>query len=100
MDPVTMMVIERGRRTNHLLVQPQYSPMPVGEQIAVLYCGVHNMLSKVPLDKVQDFETLFLDVMRTRHKADVLDVLASGIINDEVAKIIEDAAAEIAATLN
>ena len=100
MDPVTMMVIERGRRTNHLLVQPQYSPMPVGEQIAVLYCGVHNMLSKVPLDKVQDFETLFLDVMRTRHKADVLNVLASGIINDEVAKIIEDAAAEIAATLN
>ena len=100
MDPVTMMVIERGRRTNHLLVQPQYSPMPVGEQIAVLYCGVHNMLSKVPLDKVQEFETLFLDVMRTRHKADVLDVLASGIINDEVAKIIEDAAAEIAATLN
>ena len=58
------------------------------------------MLSKVPLDKVQEFETLFLDVMRTRHKADVLDVLASGIINDEVAKIIEDAAAEIAATLN
>lgn len=100
MDPVTMMVIERGRRTNHLLVQPQYSPMPVGEQISVLYCGVHNMLSKVPLDKVQDFETLFLDVMRTRHKADVLDVLASGIINDEVAKIIEDAAVEIAATLN
>lgn len=100
MDPVTMMVIERGRRTNHLLVQPQYTPMPVGEQIAVLYCGVHNMLSKVPLDKVQDFETLFLDVMRTRHKADVLDVLASGIINDEVAKIIEDAAVEIAATLN
>ena len=100
MDPVTMMIIERGRRTNHLLVQPQYSPMPVGEQIAVLYCGVHNMLSKVPLDKVQEFETLFLDVMRTRHKADVLDVLASGIINDEVAKIIEDAAVEIAATLN
>ena len=100
MDPVPMMVIERGRRTNHLLVQPQYSPMPVGEQIAVLYCGVHNMLSKVSLDKVQDFETLFLDVMRTRHKADVLDVLASGIINDEVAKIIEDAAVEIAATLN
>ena len=100
MDPVTMMIIERGRRTNHLLVQPQYSPMPVGEQIAVLYCGVHNMLSKVPLDKVQEFETLFLDVIRTRHKADVLDVLASGIINDEVAKIIEDAAVEIAATLN
>ena len=99
MDPVTMMVIERGRRTNRMLVQAQYSPMPVSEQIAVLYCGVHNMLAKVPLDRVQEFETLFLDVMRTRHNADVLDVLATGVIDDNVAEIIEDVAKEITATL-
>ena len=100
MDPVTMMVIERGRRTNRLLVQPQYSPMPVGEQIAVLYCGVKNMLSNIPIEKVVEFETLFLNIMRTRHQADVLDVLASGVINDDVVKVIEDTANEITATLN
>lgn len=99
MDPVTAMVIERGRRTNKLLVQSQYSPMPVSEQIAVLYCGVNNMLAQVPLDKVSEFETLFLDVMRTRHKTDVLDVLATGIINDDVVKIIENTAKEITSTL-
>ena len=100
MDPVTMMVIERGRRTNRLLVQPQYSPMPVGEQIAVLYCGVKNMLSNIPIERVAEFETLFLNIMRTRHQTDVLDVLASGAINDDVVKIIEDTANEITATLN
>lgn len=100
MDPVTMMVIERGRRTNRLLVQPQYSPMPVGEQIAVLYCGVKNMLSNIPIERVAEFETLFLNIMRTRHQTDVLDVLASGAINDDVVKVIEDTANEITATLN
>ena len=73
--------------------------MPVSEQIAVLYCGVHNMLAKVPLDRVQEFEALFLDVMRTRHKVDVLDVLATGVIDDNVAQIIENVANEITATL-
>ena len=48
-DAVTMMVIERGRRTNALLVQPQYSPMPVGEQVALLYCGTKNLLQGLGL---------------------------------------------------
>ncbi|MBQ8364658.1 MAG: F0F1 ATP synthase subunit alpha [Bacteroidaceae bacterium] len=100
MDPVTKMVIERGRRTNQLLIQPQYSPMPVGEQIAVLYCAVHNMLANVPIDRVPEFERLFLDIMRTRHKTTVIDVLSSGVINDDVTAIIEQVANEIVGTFN
>ena len=99
MDPVTMMVIERGRRNNVLLVQPQYSPMPVGEQIALLYCGTNNLLLDIPLDKVQEFETLFLDVMRTRYKENVLDVLSAGVMNDGVTELIEQVAHDIASTL-
>ncbi|MBQ7878366.1 MAG: F0F1 ATP synthase subunit alpha [Bacteroidaceae bacterium] len=99
MDPMTMMVIERGRRNNMLLVQPQYSPVPVGEQIAVLYCGTHNLLRELPLEKVAEFETMFLDVLRSRHQADVLDVLSSGVINDEVEKIITERAHEITNSL-
>ena len=49
MDPVTAMAIDRGRKNNQLLIQPQYSPMPVGEQIAILYCGTHSLLRDVPL---------------------------------------------------
>ena len=99
MDPVTMMVIERGRRNNALLVQKQYSPVPVAEQIAVIYCGVNNLLAEIPIGKVQEFETMFLDVMRTRHREDVLDVLSSGVINEDVTTIIESVAREITATI-
>ena len=99
MDPVTMMVIERGRRTNALLVQKQYSPVPVAEQIAVIYCGANNLLAEIPIEKVQEFETMFLDIMRTRHREDVLDVLSSGIINEDVTTIIESVAREITATI-
>ena len=98
-DPVTMMVIERGRRTNSLLVQPQYSPMPVGEQIALLYCGINNLLHDVSLDRVKEFENLFLQQMRSRYKESVLDVLSAGVINDDVTRAIEDCAREIAVTL-
>ena len=100
MDPVTMMVIQRGRRNNALLVQPQYSPMPVGEQVAVLYCGMHNLLASVPIDKVGEFESLFLDVMRTKYNDSVLKPLADGIINDGVTAIIESVAKEINETLS
>ena len=95
MDSVTQMVIDRGRKNNALLVQPQYTPMPVAEQIAVLYCGTHNLLRNVPIERVPEFEQLFLDVMRTVHRADVLDVLASGQLTDEAAAIIEKVAKEI-----
>ena len=98
-DAVAMMVINRGRRTNALLVQPQYSPMPVGEQIALLYCGTKNLLGSIPVEKVQEFEVLFLDILRTRNKADVLDVLESGNIDERVEELITAAAAEATAAL-
>ena len=99
MDPVTMMVIQRGRRTNALLVQQQYSPMPVGEQVAVLYCGIHNLLASIPVDKVASFESLFLDIMRTRHKETVLDRIAKGEMDDDITGRIESVAKEVCDTL-
>ena len=98
-DAVTMMVIERGRRTNALLVQPQYSPMPVGEQVALLYCGTKNLLQGIAVDKVPHFEKLFLDVLRSRYKESVLDVLSAGVLNADVEKLITEAAADVVASL-
>ena len=98
-DAVTMMVIERGRRTNALLVQPQYSPMPVGEQVALLYCGTKNLLQGIAVDKVPDFEKLFLDVLRSRYKESVLDVLSAGVLNADVEKLVTDVAADVVASM-
>ena len=98
-DAVTMMVIERGRRTNALLVQPQYSPMPVGEQVALLYCGTKNLLQGIAVYKVPEFEKLFLDVLRSRYKESVLDVLSAGQLNADVETLMADAAADVVASI-
>ena len=92
MDPVTVMTIDRGRKNNELLVQPQYSPMPVGEQVAILYCGTHGLMHDIRIDQVREFQHEFLEKLRAAHRKDVLDVLGSGVINDEVARIIEEVA--------
>ena len=92
MDPVTALTIDKGQKNTRLLIQPQYSPMPVEKQIAILYCGTHGLLRNVPLDKVTDFERSFLEALEMNHRADVLDVLKSGVIDDDICKKIEKTA--------
>ena len=96
LDRVTAFTIDKGQKNTRLLVQPQYSPMPVEEQIAILYCGTRGLLKDVPLDKVEEFQTNFLLNIRNKHEDDVLKVLRTGVINDEVGKIIEEVAADVA----
>ena len=95
MDAVTAMTLDRGRKNNQLLIQPQYSPMPVGEQIAILYCGTHGLMAPVPVDKVRECQDQFLEVMRSSHQ-DVIDLLGSGKIDDNATKVIEDTMAGVA----
>ena len=92
MDPVTAMAIDKGRKNNQLLIQPQYSPMPVGDQVAILYCGTHGLMRDVPVEKVRDFQSAFLDRMHASHEADVLKPLASGQIDESIGKMIESEA--------
>ena len=99
MDAFTAMALDRGRKNNKLLIQPNYHPMPIGEQIAILYCGTHNLLRDVPIDRVGEFQQTFLEMLRTLHSSDVIDVLASGEINGQVTGIIEHIANEIVKTL-
>ena len=96
MDPITALTIDKGRKNAQLLIQPQYSPMPVEQQIAILYCGTHGLLHDVPLDKVQDFERSFIESLQLNHQQDVLDVLKTGVIDDSVTNAIEETAAMVA----
>ena len=98
MDKVTAMALDKGRKNNKLLIQAQYSPMPVGEQVAILYCGTHALMSEIKIDQVGEFQTLFLDRMRASHK-DVLDLLGSGKIDEKVSGVIEETAAAVVASL-
>lgn len=98
MDPVTAFSIDKGRKNMQLLIQPQYKPMPVELQIAILYCGTRGLLKDVALEKVHAFEDAFIQTLATSHQKDVLDVLRSGVINDEVSKILEETALRLAET--
>ncbi len=95
MDKVTAMAIDKGRKNNKLLIQPQYSPMPVGEQIAVLYCGTHALMGDISVEQVPLFQSEFLTRMRAAHQADVLGPLAEGRIDGTITGIIESVAAEV-----
>ncbi len=95
MDPVTAFTIDKGRKNSQLLIQKQYSPMPVEEQIAILYVGTNGLLRDIPVNKVQEFEVIFLDLLRTTHKQDVLEPLSQGKIDDNITEIIKATAASI-----
>ena len=95
MDAVTAMTIDRGRKNNQLLIQPQYSPMPVGEQVAMLYCGVHGLLHDVPVESVRQCQDQFLDQLRSQHQ-DIIDTLAEGKIDDTITHTIEELMAGVA----
>ena len=95
MDPITAMALDKGRKNNRLLIQPQYSPMPVGEQVAILYCGTKGLLKDLMLDQVDDFQTTFFQKMRAFHQTDVLEPLSKGKTDPEIFAIIEKEAASI-----
>ena len=95
MDPITAMTLDKGRKNNRLLIQPQYSPMPVGEQVAVLYCGTRGLLRDIGLDQVDDFQTTFLSKMRAFHQDDVLIPLSQGSTDQRIFDIIEREASSI-----
>ena len=99
MDAVTAMAIDRGRKNNKLLIQPQYSPMPVGEQIAILYCGTKGLMSKIAVDQVPEFQSKFLELLRASHADDVIKPLASGKIDDNITSIITSLAASVCTEL-
>ncbi len=95
MDPITVMTLDKGRKNNRLLVQSQYSPMPVGEQVAVLYCGTKGLLRDLQLEQIEDFQSSFLSKMRAFHAEDVLGPLSAGATNPEIFNIIEREALSI-----
>mgnify|MGYP003309637642 CR=1 FL=1 len=100
MDQVTMATIDKGRKNNILLVQKQYNPMPVGEQVAILYCGTHALMKEIPESKVSEFQDMFLERMRQLHSEDVLKPLQEGRIDENISSLLEKEAAFIVSQLS
>ncbi len=95
-DPVTARVIDKGRKNERLLIQPQYSPMAVEDEVAVIFCGTKGLLQDVPSDKVAEFEKLFLQLLHAKYQKEVLDEIIQGKLTDDVAEKLTQCASEIA----
>ena len=96
LDAATMTVLEKGRRNVEILKQGQYSPIPVKHQVAIIYCGTQGLLQSIPINKVREFEADFIEYLELKH-ADTLDAIGAGKIDADIKKVLENAAAEIAA---
>ena len=88
LDAATMAVLGKGERNVEILKQNEGSPLPVEEQVAIIYCGSTGILSNVPVSKIQDFETEFLSFLRNNHRAE-LDVLKAGKLTAEVTTVLK-----------
>ncbi len=95
LDKVTAFTIDKGQKNTRLLIQEQYAPMVVEEQVAVLYCGTHGLLRNIEVNKVHEFEQTFLHLLRSSHQEDILEPLRKGFFDDNVAAAIEACAAKI-----
>lgn len=95
LDAATLSILDKGSKNVEILKQAQYSPSPVEEQVAIIYCGTKGLLAKVPKKQVKEFETDFLNYLRLKHAALLAD-LRKGILSDENIAILEKVAQETA----
>lgn len=99
-DPVTAKVIDTGRKNQQLLIQPQYHPWPVENEIAVIFCGVNGLLENVPLEKVGQFQEQFLQMLQMKYRKEVLDELRQGKLTDDVSEKLTKCAKEVSDSLS
>src|SRR5688500_2246666 len=98
LDAATKLAIDRGRRNQEVLKQPQYSPVPVEQQVATVYASTKGLLDKVPVEKVKEFESDFLLVLKAQHRK-VLDNFRTGKMEDQDVELIKKIAQEVAGNL-
>jgi F-type H+-transporting ATPase subunit alpha len=96
LDASTKLTIERGRRNTEVLKQPQYAPVPVEEQVAIIAASSRGFIDQVPVSKVRDFEKEFLALMRAQHRP-LLDNLRAGKTEDADMATLKKVATELAA---
>jgi len=96
LDAATKSVLDKGARNVEILKQMEGDPYPVEKQIAIIYVGTKGLIQNVPVEKVKEFETEFLDYLDAKHR-DTLDVLKSGKYASEQTDVLEQVAKEISA---
>jgi F-type H+-transporting ATPase subunit alpha len=93
LDSVTKSILGKGIRNVEILKQPQYSPLSVELQVAIIFCGSKGLLQNVPLERVHDFEIEFLHYISENNKP-LLDSIRAGNYSAEIEAELERIAKE------
>jgi F-type H+-transporting ATPase subunit alpha len=99
LDAATKAVLDKGARNVEILKQPQYTPMKVEEQIAIIYCGTNGLLMNVPINKIGNFEVEYIFFLRENHP-NVLENLKNGKLLDEDLNVLKTVATDLAQKYN
>jgi len=99
LDAVTLATIDKGRKNVEILKQAEHSPVRVQDQVAIIFCGIKGLLKNIPVEKVKEFEKLYIDLLNAQH-GDLMDKLDKGEYNDEISDKLIQVAKEIATNFN
>ncbi len=94
LDAATQLVLDKGSRNVEILKQPQYSPMSVQKQVAIIYLGTQNALRAIPLSRVNDFQETFLMQLERQSPA-ILANFQKGKLDDADLNAVKKLAAEL-----
>jgi len=97
LDDATLNVIEKGKRNVEILKQAQNDPFTVEDQVAIIFAGSKNLLKKVPVNKVKEFERKYIDFLNAKHKK-TMETIKSGKLTDDVTNVLTKVADELSST--
>jgi F-type H+-transporting ATPase subunit alpha len=96
LDASTLAILNKGSKNVEILKQGQYAPMPIEQQVAIIFCGTMGLLKDIPVVRVKEFEREYLEFLELKHR-DLLDDLRDGVLNNEITKTLEKVALDLAA---
>ena len=99
LDAATQAQLARGKRLRELLKQPQFSPLNLAEQVAVVYAGVKGLIDDVPVDKVVDFARELREYLKTNKPDFISKVMGEKQLSDESEAMLKDAIKEVTSTM-
>jgi F-type H+-transporting ATPase subunit alpha len=91
LDKATRDQLTRGEKLSEVIKQPQYQPLPVEKQVAILYAATTGKLDDIPTPRVKEFETGFYRFLETEHPGILKDLGESNALSDEIAKGLDEA---------
>ncbi len=99
LDAATQAQLARGKRLRELLKQPQFSPLNLAEQVAVVYAGVKGLIDDVPVEQVSQFTRELREYLKSNKPEFISKVMSEKVLSEETEAMLKEAVAEVTSTM-